>query len=732
MKLLFRPSIRNKLLLLLAAALTPALAIIYYTGHERHQEAIAEGHREAILLVDTLAEQQKLLTESIGTMLATISRLPMVEDLDAEACGYFFAELLEPLPHLINIGLFDSRGDLVAAGRPVEPFNIAASRQFRQAVATGRLAAGEYSMGRITGTPSFRFALPIYDDRQHLAGVIQAGYSFELFVDTFLKAELPPQTVLGILDHQGRRLFRFPPADHFPSGEEVPDHAWSFFSGPEPQGAVVYPGGDKRPRLFAYRQFFLPHTTEPYMVIHIAILKEEALQASRWALWRNLGLLGGAILAALILIWMFSGHLLLTPLGKLVTATRRLNEGDLAARSDLPHSPDELGQLAQAFDRMAASLEEQTRRLKEAEEGYRNIFEQSLQGIFQSSPEGRFYLINSAMAKIFGYDSPGEMLQDIANVAKQLYLHGKDRQQLWQTLQERGEVQDFEVAMRRRDGTAIWVAISARLVSEKPGKPLFAEGILVDISARKAAEGEIKRSNAELFQFAYAISHDMRQPLRMITGHLQLLAKQLGPRLSAAEAESLHYAVAGAQRLDNMIVALLDYSRVGRKTEPMQPVASRRALDEAVLFLDPVIKEKQAEIKISGHWPEVFASRDELTRLLQNLLDNALKYHRPEEQPKVEVNSLIRDGYWQVAVSDRGIGIDPAQKDRLFQVFSRLQSREQYPGSGVGLALCRKIVAHHGGWIRAGSEGPGRGSTFTFALPLTGIRSPTGATTPTL
>lgn len=715
---LFRPSIRNKLLLLLAVTLTPALLIISYTGYERRQEAVAEAHREAIFLADTLAEQQRLLAESIGTMLVTLSRLPMVQELDAESCRYFFSELLEPLPHLTNIGLFAPDGELVVSGRPVTPFNNADSRQFRQAVATGRLAAGEYAIGRVTGTPSFHFALPVYDEQQRLTGVLQAGYSLELFSDIFRRAELPPQTVLGILDHQGRRLFRYPPTNHFPAGEQAPEHVWELFSGPERQSAVTLPGGDQRPRLFAYQQFFLPDDPDPYMIIHIAVLRDEALQASRRLLWRNLGLLGGAVLTALLLTWLLSGRLLLTPLNKLVTATWRLKDGDLAARSTLPHSDDELGQLARAFDHMAANLEQQTRRLREAEEDYRAIFEQSLQGIFQSSEDGYFFRINPAMAAIFDYSSRDEMLRKINKMEEQLYVHPEDRQRLWRTLQQEGVVEEMEIAMRRRDGSEFWAAISARMVEEKPGKTLFAEGSLVDITARKAAEDEIKRSNAELEQFAYAVSHDMRQPLRMISGHLELLAKQLGARLDDHEAQSLHFAVDGARRLDQMIVALLDYSRVGRKTEPKQWLPSREALEETLLFLAPLIKESRAEITIKGQWPEVFASRDELRRLFQNLIDNAIKYRDQEQRPQVTITGQVKKGHWRVNISDRGIGIDPSQLHRLFQVFSRLQSRERFEGTGVGLALCRKIATHHGGRIWACSAGQGQGSSFIFELPL--------------
>ncbi len=720
MKSLRRPSIRNKLLLLLAVTLAPALAVISYTGYERRQEAMAEAHREALFLVDALAAQQELLAESIATILVTLSRLPMVQQQNAAASRDFFAELLEPLPHLSNIGLFTPDGELVASGRPMDTLDNADSRQFRRAVAAGRLAAGEYSDNLADGCPCFRFALPVYDDDQRLTGVLQAGYNLGMLSEIFVRADLPPQTVLVVLDHQGRVLYRVPPDRDRSLGLKAPDHVWSMVSSPEPQGARVAVDIDQRPRLFAYQQIFLPDADEPYMIFHVAVLRDETLMASRRALLRNLGLMGGAILAALLLTCLLSDRLLLAPLAKLVTATRRLKDGDLAARSALPHGPDELGQLARAFDQMAATLEEKTRLLREAEEDYRTIFEQAMKGIFQSSEEGRFYRVNPAMAEIFGYASEDEMLRELNNLEQQLYVRAEDRRLLWSTLQKEGAVEDMEIPMRRKDGSELWVAISARLVREQRGRPLFAEGSLVNITARKAAEDEIRRSNAELEQFAYAVSHDMRQPLRMITGHLLRLEKKLGPRLADSESRSLHFAVDGAQRLDAMIVALLDYSRVGRKTAPKEMLASRESLDEALTFLAPLIEERRAEIVISGSWPQIFASRDELYRLFQNLVDNAIKYHLPEQTPRVTITSRIKNGYWRVAVSDRGVGIDPGQMDRLFQVFSRLQSRAHFEGTGVGLALCRKIVTHHGGRIWVSSAGTGLGSRFVFELPLAG------------
>ena len=237
-------------------------------------------------------------------------------------------------------------------------------------------------------------------------------------------------------------------------------------------------------------------------------------------------------------------------------------------------------------------------------------------------------------------------------------------------------------------------------------------------SSYQAVVNELRRSNDELEQFAYAISHDMRQPLRMIASYQQLLEKALNDKLDDDTRQYLHFATDGAKRLDQMLVALLDYSRVGRKTEPPALVPSREMLDEALLYLKPDIDAAHAAIHIEGDWPKLHASRDELVRLFQNLIGNAVKYRDAARTPEVFVSGKIADGHWKVRISDNGIGFDPTQTSRLFQVFQRLQSHAKFEGAGVGLALCRKIVEHHGGHIEAESAGDGQGSSFAFDLPI--------------
>lgn len=284
---------------------------------------------------------------------------------------------------------------------------------------------------------------------------------------------------------------------------------------------------------------------------------------------------------------------------------------------------------------------------------------------------------------------------------------------------------ECEARMRHRDGHWIWVLDRGKLVSRTPdGRPEWMAGTHWEITERKHAELALRQrtealthSNAELEQFAYVVSHDLRQPLRMVIGYVQMLERRLADKLDGETREMMHFAADGAKRMDQMLVSLLEYSRVGRKGEPMLPIDSRTAVDEALHFLAPAIREASATVRVSGDWPEVIVSRDEFTRLWQNLIGNALKYRAPDRNPEIDIAvTPDRDG-WRFCVSDNGIGIDPAQFDRLFRVFQRLHTRDRYEGTGIGLAVARKIVERHGGRIQVESGGDGQGCRFCFDLP---------------
>ena len=198
---------------------------------------------------------------------------------------------------------------------------------------------------------------------------------------------------------------------------------------------------------------------------------------------------------------------------------------------------------------------------------------------------------------------------------------------------------------------------------------------------------------------------------------MQLLERRLADRLDEETRQMMDFVTQAAQRMDQMLVSLLEYSRVGRKGEPMALLSMRSALDEALDFLAPVIKESQALIQVQGQWPDLVASRNEITRLFQNLVGNALKFRAKGQAPKIAIIATPNEQGWQFVVADQGVGVDPNQVERLFQVFQRLHNRTEYEGTGIGLAVARRIVERHGGRIWVESKGLGQGSRFCFFLP---------------
>lgn len=232
--------------------------------------------------------------------------------------------------------------------------------------------------------------------------------------------------------------------------------------------------------------------------------------------------------------------------------------------------------------------------------------------------------------------------------------------------------------------------------------------------ALEASSRDLKRSNAELEQFAYVASHDLQEPLRMVVGHVQLLQQRLADKLDADTREFMGFAVDGALRMQNMIEDILAYSRVGTRGKPLARVNGASALDEALARLAGRIAETGAEV-IAQSLPTVSADRAQLVQLFQNLIGNAIKFCK-EHPPRVRVEAHREAGRWHFSVTDNGIGIAPEYRERIFGVFKRLHTQREFPGTGIGLAICKRIIQRHGGEMGVESA-PRGGSVFWFTLP---------------
>ncbi len=243
-----------------------------------------------------------------------------------------------------------------------------------------------------------------------------------------------------------------------------------------------------------------------------------------------------------------------------------------------------------------------------------------------------------------------------------------------------------------------------------------------DVTSLKQAEKELKqkmidleRSNSDLERFAYVASHDLQEPLRMVASYVKLLDRRYKDKLDQDAQDYIGFAAEGATRMQQMINDLLAYSRVGTKGKPLEPTDLEAVLSRAMRNLDVAIKENDA-IVTHASLPTVLADDVQMIQLFQNLIGNALKF-KSDKQPRVHVSAELKGNEWQISVHDNGIGIAPQYFERIFIIFQRLHTRTDYPGSGIGLAICKKIIERHGGRIWVEST-PGEGSTFYFTIPI--------------
>ncbi|MEZ2304000.1 MAG: PAS domain S-box protein [Microcoleus sp.] len=359
------------------------------------------------------------------------------------------------------------------------------------------------------------------------------------------------------------------------------------------------------------------------------------------------------------------------------------------------------------------------RALQESEFRYRQIVELAEEGIWVIDSNARTTYVNHAMARMLGY-TESEML------GRRIFdFMDEQEQQLTSQYVERrkqGISEKHESKLKSKNGKDVWTYISTSPVMDEFGCMLSSCALVYNVTDRKQVEQQmlqltenLKRSNEELEQFAYVASHDLQEPLRAVTSYTQLLAQRYQGNLDAKADKYINHIVDGASRMQQLINDLLAYSRLGTRAQEFEIADCNAAVEQSLCNLQIAIAEKQAIIT-KDVMPTVMADEFQLVQLFQNLIGNAIKFCR-EEVPIIHITAIIQDDEWLFSVRDNGIGIDPEYADRIFIIFGRLHSRREYLGTGIGLAMCKRIVERHRGriWVESWPE---EGATFYFTIPI--------------
>ena len=353
--------------------------------------------------------------------------------------------------------------------------------------------------------------------------------------------------------------------------------------------------------------------------------------------------------------------------------------------------------------------------LQENERNYRELVQNANSAIIRYKRSGEVSFFNEFAQTLFGYPAEEIVGKPVSILLPATDSAGVDLSALVENIidhpEEYASVTNQNIC---RDGRRVWMTWTNQPIYDPEVRVTEILTVGTDITELKRTEDELRRSNAELEQFAYVASHDLQEPLRTVAGMMQMLQKRYGGQLDARADEYIHFAVDATDRMQQLINDLLDFSRIERRGRPFAETNMEKVLQIALANLKMAVAESDAKIT-HDPLPTVMADSGQLTQVLQNLIGNAIKF-RSEQPPEIHISAEKIEHGWQFAVQDNGIGIDPEYFERIFLIFQRLHTRKEYPGTGIGLALCKRIIERHGGEIWIESELK-HGTTFYFTLP---------------
>ncbi len=367
------------------------------------------------------------------------------------------------------------------------------------------------------------------------------------------------------------------------------------------------------------------------------------------------------------------------------------------------------------------SLKKSKRELHGQQQLLQKILEDAHIGIIMTNPEKRIVDANRQICKMLGY-SKEELIGHFSDDLTAKPYKGTTKELMEQALKEGKKGYKIEKTYLHKNGSLVTAALSAAMIFDDAERHVITVGMIEDITVRKKAKKEadeyalaLKESNKNLEEFAFAVSHDLKEPLRMISSYVQLLEMRYKDKLDESAKEYIYFASDGAIRLNAMIDDILTYSRLGRGEMEKKWLNMVDVMKNVKKNLYFKIEESQIDI-ISNGLPDIYADETQITLLIQNLISNAIKYRSKDSLPFVELIAKNDEKYWTFSIKDNGIGIAQEHQEKIFQIFKRLHGREEYKGTGIGLAICKRVIQRHKGKIWVESR-EGEGSEFYFTIP---------------